>query len=200
MQKLGKKRLEAASAGQDRCASPIAAAYTFELSDGGGELTYNYDTKGEPPASPAAQRPPGRRHPFYDLDTTQSSLEDIFVSLVRAHEFQGCPRDLSVRDGRTWRTLLQSIVSPWFRLAVLRGVGAAIGSRSPGRGITTAPSSCRNWVMCRADARASPMPRSASTSRIRRHDLSNCCQRRSRITRSWLGYVGAAATKSIISA
>ena len=64
---------------------PALAAYNLELSDGGSELTYNYDTKGERTGitsllgdlSNAGIR-------FKDLDTTQSSLEDIFVSLVRA--------------------------------------------------------------------------------------------------------------------
>jgi ABC-2 type transport system ATP-binding protein len=61
------------------------AAYNLELSNQGCELTYNYDTKGERTGITSLLsdlRNAGIR--FYDLDTTQSSLEDIFVSLVRA--------------------------------------------------------------------------------------------------------------------
>src|SRR5580698_4789273 len=84
MQKLGKKRLTLHL--QDRIATlpPSLAAYNLELSDGGGELTYTYDTKGERTGITSLLsdlRNAGIR--FYDLDTTQSSLEDIFVSLVR---------------------------------------------------------------------------------------------------------------------
>ena len=59
--------------------------YNLELSDGGCELTYNYDTKGERTGITSLLsdlRGAGIR--FSDLDTIQSSLEDIFVSLVRA--------------------------------------------------------------------------------------------------------------------
>ena len=51
----------------------------------GCELTYDYDTKGERTGITSLLsdlRDAGIR--FSDLDTTQSSLEDIFVSLVRA--------------------------------------------------------------------------------------------------------------------
>ncbi|HYS91405.1 MAG TPA: multidrug ABC transporter ATP-binding protein, partial [Bradyrhizobium sp.] len=61
------------------------AAYNLELSDGGCELTYNYDTKGERTGITSLLsdlRGAGIR--ISDLDTTQSSLEDIFVNLVRA--------------------------------------------------------------------------------------------------------------------
>jgi len=61
------------------------AAYNLELSDGGCELTYNYDTKGERTGITSLLSDlRGRRHPYLGLDTTQSSLEDIFVNLVRA--------------------------------------------------------------------------------------------------------------------
>ena len=61
------------------------AAYSLELSDEGRELIYTYDTKSERSGITSLLsdlRDAGIR--FYDLDTTQSSLEDIFVSLVRA--------------------------------------------------------------------------------------------------------------------
>ena len=76
---------EAASARQDRAIPPALAPYKLELSDDGCELIYNYDTKGERTGITSLLsdlRDAGIR--FSDLDTTQSSLEDIFVSLVRA--------------------------------------------------------------------------------------------------------------------
>jgi len=65
-----------------RC--PGARALHLILSDQGCELTYDTTPRASAPASPACSATPQRRHRFYDLDTTQSSLEDIFVSLVRA--------------------------------------------------------------------------------------------------------------------
>src|SRR6202789_2172455 len=85
MRKLGKKRLKLHLQGRIDALPASLAGYHLELSDGGGELTYNYDTKGERTGIHSLLsdlRNAGIR--FYDLDTTQSSLEDIFVSLVRA--------------------------------------------------------------------------------------------------------------------
>ena len=59
--------------------------YNLELSEDGRAITYNYDTKGERTGITSLLsdlRNAGIR--INDLDTTQSSLEDIFVSLVRA--------------------------------------------------------------------------------------------------------------------
>jgi ABC-2 type transport system ATP-binding protein len=85
MQKLGKKRLKLHLQGKIDALPPSLSAYHLELSNAGSELTYNYDTKGERTGITSLLsdlRSAGIR--FYDLDTTQSSLEDIFVSLVRA--------------------------------------------------------------------------------------------------------------------
>ncbi|MGN6284054.1 MAG: ABC transporter ATP-binding protein [Afipia sp.] len=84
MQKLGKKQLKL------HLQQPLAsvpdklAPYNLELVDGGRELVYTYDTKGERTGittlmNDLAQA--GIR--FNDLNTTQSSLEEIFVSLVK---------------------------------------------------------------------------------------------------------------------
>jgi len=63
---------------------PELASYGLTLGAGGSELTYTYDTKGEHTRITALlddlQRSGIR---FRDLRTTQSSLEDIFVGLVR---------------------------------------------------------------------------------------------------------------------
>jgi ABC-2 type transport system ATP-binding protein len=85
MQKLGKKRLKLHLQGRIDAIPPVLADYNLELSDGGCEVIYTYDTKGERTGITSLLsdlRGAGIR--FYDLDTTQSSLEDIFVSLVRA--------------------------------------------------------------------------------------------------------------------
>jgi ABC-2 type transport system ATP-binding protein len=85
MQKLGKKRLKLHLQRKIDAIPADLAAYNLELSDGGCELTYNYDTKGERTGITSLLsdlRGAGIR--ISDLDTTQSSLEDIFVSLVRA--------------------------------------------------------------------------------------------------------------------
>jgi ABC-2 type transport system ATP-binding protein len=63
---------------------PELADYRLELSSHGSELIYTYDTQGDRPSIAALLDDldkAGIR--FKDLQTTQSSLEDIFVSLVR---------------------------------------------------------------------------------------------------------------------
>src|SRR6201994_4402958 len=85
MQKLGRKQLKLHLQGRIDAIPPVLADYNLELSDGGSELTYSYDTKGERTGITSLLgdlRNAGIR--FADLETTQSSLEDIFVSLVRA--------------------------------------------------------------------------------------------------------------------
>jgi ABC-2 type transport system ATP-binding protein len=85
MQKLGKKRLTLQLQSKVDTVPAALAPYNLVLSDGGCELTYDYDTKGERTGITSLLgdlRAAGIR--FFDLDTTQSSLEDIFVSLVRA--------------------------------------------------------------------------------------------------------------------
>ena len=85
MQKLGKKELTLHLQSKSTSIPDSLAAYNLELSDDGR----NRDLRLRHPGRAhrhhrAAQRPQGRRHPLPDLETTQSSLEDIFVSLVRA--------------------------------------------------------------------------------------------------------------------
>jgi ABC-2 type transport system ATP-binding protein len=85
IQKLGKKRLTLYLPRPIETIPPALATYQLCLSDGGRQLTYDYDTRGERTGITSLLsdlRNAGIR--FLDLDTTQSSLEDIFVSLVRA--------------------------------------------------------------------------------------------------------------------
>jgi ABC-2 type transport system ATP-binding protein len=84
MQKLGKKRLTLHLQGRIETVPEQLAPYRLEICDGGHALLYDYDTKGERTGITSLLsdlRNAGIR--FSDLDTTQSSLEDIFVSLVR---------------------------------------------------------------------------------------------------------------------
>ncbi len=83
MQKLGRKQLKLHL--QSKLAEiPVAlSAHNLELSPDGEELVYTYDTKGERTGITALLNDlnnSGVR--FNDLNTTQSSLEEIFVSLV----------------------------------------------------------------------------------------------------------------------
>ena len=84
MQKLGRKQLKLHLQGRIDAIPPDLAPYNLELAKEGRELIYNYDTKGERTGITSLLsdlRGAGIR--FNDLETTQSSLEDIFVSLVR---------------------------------------------------------------------------------------------------------------------
>jgi ABC-2 type transport system ATP-binding protein len=85
MHKLGKKQLTLQLQRRLRELPPELAAYRLELADDGNELTYTYDTQGEHTGMAELMTRLGDAgiH-FKDLKTTQSSLEDIFVSLVRA--------------------------------------------------------------------------------------------------------------------
>jgi ABC-2 type transport system ATP-binding protein len=85
MQKLGRKRLTLHLQGKLDGIPETLAPYKLELCDGGRDMIYDYDTKGERTGITSLLsdlRNAGIR--FSDLDTTQSSLEDIFVSLVNA--------------------------------------------------------------------------------------------------------------------
>src|ERR1700760_2973073 len=84
MQKLGRKRLTLHLQGRLDAVPESLAAYKLKLADGGRELVYDYDTKGERTGITSLLgdlRSAGIK--FSDLETTQSSLEDIFVSLVK---------------------------------------------------------------------------------------------------------------------
>src|SRR4051812_27544613 len=85
MKKLGKKELKLHLQNKIEMIPDCLAAYNLELSEDGRAVTYDYDTRGERTGITSLLgdlRTAGIR--ISDLDTTQSSLEDIFVSLVRA--------------------------------------------------------------------------------------------------------------------
>ena len=84
MQKLGKKHLKLYLQGKVDAIPASLAVYNLELSDDGRAVTYDYDTKGDRTGITSLLsdlRDAGIR--ISDLDTSQSSLEDIFVNLVR---------------------------------------------------------------------------------------------------------------------
>jgi len=87
MRELGKKQLVLHLADPVEAIPPGLDDYDLELSADGGELTYHYDTKGEHTGITAllsALHKTGVR--FNDLNTSQSSLEEIFVGLVHRDE------------------------------------------------------------------------------------------------------------------
>jgi ABC-2 type transport system ATP-binding protein len=84
MNKLGKKQLTLDLQQMLNTIPPQLQAYDLELSADGAQLIYTYDTHAERTGITAllsALSEAGVK--FKDLNTTQSSLEDIFVNLVR---------------------------------------------------------------------------------------------------------------------
>jgi ABC-2 type transport system ATP-binding protein len=84
MRKLGKKQLTLHLEKTLERVPAELADYHLELSSDGSDLIYTYDTRGQRASIAALLEDldkAGIR--FKDLQTTQSSLEDIFVSLVR---------------------------------------------------------------------------------------------------------------------
>src|SRR5437762_4863212 len=84
MHKLGKKQLTLQLQHSVNGVPPELADYRLETANGGSELIYTYDAQGDRPNIAALLEDLDRAGiRFKDLQTTQSSLEDIFVSLVR---------------------------------------------------------------------------------------------------------------------
>jgi len=84
MQKLGKKQLTLQLQRSLDRVPPALAGYGLELSGEGSELVYTYDSRGDRPGIAALlEALDAAGVSVKDLHTTQSSLEDIFVSLVR---------------------------------------------------------------------------------------------------------------------
>ena len=84
MRKLGKKQLTLQLAQPLERVPPELADYHLELAADGSELVYTYDARGERPGIAALlDDVESSGIVFKDLRTTQSSLEDIFVGLLR---------------------------------------------------------------------------------------------------------------------
>jgi len=87
MRKLGRKQLTLQLESALQHVPEPLLPWKLELSPDGSELTYTYDTQGEGSSIVALLKDLNDSgiH-FKDLHTTQSSLEDIFVSLVRGDQ------------------------------------------------------------------------------------------------------------------
>ena len=84
MRKLGKKELTLHLKAKLDAVPPALASYQLRLSPDGRELTYTYDSQGERTGITTLLGDLNRAQVyFHDLHTTQGSLEDIFVGLVR---------------------------------------------------------------------------------------------------------------------
>jgi ABC-2 type transport system ATP-binding protein len=87
MRKLGKKQLTLELRERIDAVPAALAAHRLSLAADGRELTYTYDTRGEHTGITALLDDLHRAGiMFKDLRTTQSSLEDIFVGLVRQQQ------------------------------------------------------------------------------------------------------------------
>ena len=88
MQKLGKKQLIIELKEPVSELPESLASYDLELSEEGNLLTYTYDTKGEGTGITALLQAINDANSLAlkDLQTTQSSLEEIFVNLVHSED------------------------------------------------------------------------------------------------------------------
>ncbi|HEV2560147.1 MAG TPA: ABC transporter ATP-binding protein [Microvirga sp.] len=84
MRKLGKKQLTLQLQTPLAAVPPSLSAYALELQAGGSELVYTFDGTAEQSGiAPLLRDLDAAGIAFKDLQTSQSSLEDIFVNLVR---------------------------------------------------------------------------------------------------------------------
>jgi ABC-2 type transport system ATP-binding protein len=84
MRKLGKKQLSISLQEPLHALPEGLSDYALELADGGSTLIYTFDAQGDDTGIAGLLRKLGDRGvDFKDLHTLESSLEDIFVSLVR---------------------------------------------------------------------------------------------------------------------
>jgi len=84
MHKLGKKQMKFELQQKLAAIPPELAAYKLALADDGHALVYTYEAQGEHRGVTRLVEGLLRQNiRLKDIDTTQSSLEDIFVDLVR---------------------------------------------------------------------------------------------------------------------
>jgi ABC-2 type transport system ATP-binding protein len=84
MRKLGKKQLSISLQTPMQALPEGLGEYALELADGGSTLIYTFDAQSEDTGIAVLLRKLGERGvDFKDLHTLESSLEDIFVNLVR---------------------------------------------------------------------------------------------------------------------
>lgn len=86
MQKLGKKQLALQLQNPLQQVPPALAGYGLALSEDGNELVYTFDARSESTGiAELLRRLNEHGIEFKDLRSSESSLEDIFVSLVRSN-------------------------------------------------------------------------------------------------------------------
>src|SRR6266436_943581 len=84
MRKLGKKQLTLQLQNTLERVPPQLSAYNLELANHGSELIYTFDTQRKETGIPTLLKRLGDLHiEFKDLHSSESSLEEIFVNLVR---------------------------------------------------------------------------------------------------------------------
>jgi len=83
MRKLGKKQLTLHLDAPLGALPPALSGHDLELTQNGRDLVYTYSTKGDAALTGLLGDLAGAGIGFRDLDTKQSSLEDIFVDLVK---------------------------------------------------------------------------------------------------------------------
>src|SRR3546814_8620933 len=87
MRKLGKKQLTLHLQEPLSAVPPGLSDYRLDLANDGAELVYTFDAQAENTGIAELLRELSRRGvDFKDLQTEQSSLEEIFVSLVRGRQ------------------------------------------------------------------------------------------------------------------
>ena len=85
MHKLGKKQMSLELTEQLQSIPDALSRYQLDLTDDGNVLVYTYDTHGARTGiTPLLQELSAAGIRFRDIHTTQSTLEDIFVSLVKS--------------------------------------------------------------------------------------------------------------------
>ena len=202
MQKLGKKQLKLHLQSKIEAIPAALAAYNLELSDDGRAVTYDYDTKGDRT---------GITSLLSDLRNAGIRISDLDTSAILAGRHlrqpgEGAMNFRAIRAiylfemARTWRTLLQSIVSPVVSTSLYFVVfGAAIGSRiteveGVSYGTFIVPGLVMLSVLTQSIANASfgiYFPKFVGTI----YEILSAPISYLEIV---IGYVGAAATKSII--
>jgi ABC-2 type transport system ATP-binding protein len=86
MHKLGKKQMIIELEKAVNAVPDALSAWALELSADGSRLTYTYDPRKTRTGIPDLLQAIGEAGlPLKDFQTSQSSLEEIFVSLVKGH-------------------------------------------------------------------------------------------------------------------
>jgi ABC-2 type transport system ATP-binding protein len=99
MRKLGKKQLTVQLRSPLQQIPDSLKNMALELSDGGHALVYTFDAQKEETGIAALLRRLGESGiDFKDLHSSESSLEDIFVSLVHSETRNGRSRDHDVKE------------------------------------------------------------------------------------------------------